>query len=120
MTHISLTFNEMYILKNKYITRKYLSQIYFLNPKKLKVPVANTDNKINKLVTVFALILCTLDNIWRGDKPGFPPLLIETSVTVDNNWRASTLYRDTAPVLLATCCNRGQHMARITSVPRHS
>ena len=41
----------------------------------------NTDNKINKLVTVFALILCTLDNNWHGDKPGFPPLPIETSVT---------------------------------------
>ena len=33
-----------------------------------------------------------------GDKPGFPPQPVETSVTVDNNWRASTLYRDTALV----------------------
>ena len=47
----------------------------------------NTDNKINKLVTVFALILCMLDNNWHGDKPEFPPLPVETSVTVDNNWR---------------------------------
>ena len=49
----------------------------------------NTDNKINKLVTVFALILCTLDNNWRGDKPGFPPLPVEPAVTGDNIWPAS-------------------------------
>ena len=47
----------------------------------------NTDNKINKLVTVFAFILCTLDNNWRGDKPGLPPLPVERSVTLDYNWR---------------------------------
>ena len=58
----------------------------------------NTDNKINKLVTVFALILCTLDNYQSGHKPGYPPLPVVAAVTVDNNWRASTLYRDTAPV----------------------
>jgi len=52
-----------------------------------KPPTPNTDNKINKLVTVFALIFCTLDNNWRGDKPGLPPLPVEPSVTGDNNRR---------------------------------
>ena len=51
----------------------------------------NTDNKINKLVTVFALILCTLDNNGVGDKPGRPPLPVETSVTGDKNWLAFNL-----------------------------
>jgi len=60
----------------------------------------NTDNKINKLVTVFALILCTLENNKSGDKTGFPPLPVETPVTMDNNRRRFALYRDTAPVHL--------------------
>ena len=61
-----------------------------LNPKN-KITNNNTDNKINKLVTVFALIFCTLDNNWRGDKPGLPPLSVETSLTGDKNWLAFNL-----------------------------
>ena len=63
---------------------------------------ANTANKINKLVTVFALILCTLDNIWLGDKPGFPPLPLATSVTGDNNWLAFVI----APRHCASAVNK--------------
>ena len=72
----------------------------------------NTDNKINKLVTVFALILCTLDNNQSGDKPGFTPLPVASSVTVDNNWRRFSLVPRHCTSAPRSHCNRGQHMAR--------
>ena len=72
----------------------------------------NTDNKINKLVTVFALIICSLDNNWRGDKPGFPPLPVETSVIGDNNRRRFSLVPRHCTSAPRSHSNRGQHMAR--------
>ena len=81
---------------------------------------ANTDGIINKLVTVFAFILCSLDNNRLGDKPGFPPLPIETSVTGDNNWRGFNLVQRHCTSAPRSLCNCGQHMARIIFVPRHS
>ena len=84
------------------------------------MPAHNTDNKINKLVTVFALIPCTLDNNWHGDKPGFPPLPVETSVTVDNNRRRLDLYRDTAPVHQDYTVTEDNIWRASHFVPRHS
>jgi hypothetical protein len=34
------------------------------------MPAANTDNKINRFVTVFALIFCYLDSFVKRDKSG--------------------------------------------------
>jgi hypothetical protein len=87
----------------------------YFSPEIIYGSVANTDGIINKLVTVFALILCTLDNNWRGDKPGFPPLPERNLSNRGQQLARINFVPRHCTSAPRSLCNCGQHMARITS-----
>ena len=65
---------------------------------------------INKPITVFALVLCMLDNN-NMLITGLPPLPVETS-TPGNNWRGFSLVPRHCASAPRSLCIRGLHMAR--------
>ena len=75
------------------------------------MPSANTDGRVNKLVTLFAF----------APAPGHAHLLtIKIQYTLTVFWLRSTLYRDTAPVLPTKFVTGDKFMSPINIAPRQA
>ena len=81
---------------------------------------ANTDGRVNKLVTLFAFAPAPKTNLYWFFHPDTLICPQFKSCIVTDFWLRDSLYRDTAPVPLTKILYCDSFLAPIKLVPRHA